>query len=542
MKTILLLIAIVIFSTASAQETKKQVDSKIDNVTVFLNGAQVTRIATVTVAKGSSELVFHDVSTSVNPQSIQVTTNNGLTVLSVNHQINYIEEQSKREEIIKLETQLKSLNEKLNYETAMLQVYQEEENMLIKNQAIGGNNVLLKAMDLKEAMDFQRGRMTEVKNKQLEINQRITSYTKDIAKIQQQLGELNTQNTRASGEIVVSVIANESGTSKLALSYVVNNAGWFPTYDLRVTDISKPMYLKYKANVYQSSGEDWNKVNLTLSSGNPNESGTKPTLNTWNLNPAPKTLDEVVVVAYGTQKRETVVGAVQSGKLNGVRINENKSSPRAFSLPSVKQTEGQTAFRFEIEQTYSIPSDGKQHTVDVQEHSINAIYEYYSVPKLDKDAFLTARITGWEEMNLLNGEANLYYEGTYLGKALLDTRNTSDTLDISLGRDKNIVVNRTKLKEFSRKQVFGNNKTDERSWEITIRNKKSQPINIVIEDQFPTSTDKDIVVERGDYKEATLDETTNKLTWRLKIDPAKEKKIGFKYAVKYPKNSTVILE
>jgi len=536
MKTILLPIAIALFATASAQETKKQVDSKIDNVTVFLNGAQVTRTATVSVAKGSSELVFHDVSTSVNPQSIQVTTDNGLTVLSVNHQINYIEEQSKREEIVKLETQLKALNEKLNYETAMLQVYQQEENMLIKNQAIGGNNVLTKAIDLKEAMDFQRARMTEVKNKQLDINQRITGYNKEFDKIQQQLKELSAQKTMASGEIVVSVAAKEAGTSKVALSYVVTNAGWFPTYDLRVTDISKPMYLKYKANVNQNSGEDWNKVSLTLSSGNPNENGTKPTLNPWNLNPPLALMNEVVVVGYGTQRKTNLVGAV------GVQKREDKATPMAFSLPSVKQTEGQTAFQFEIQQRYTIPSDGKQHTVDVQEHTINAIYEYYCVPKLDQDAFLTARITGWEEMNLLNGEANLYYEGTYLGKAMLDTRNTNDTLDISLGRDKNIVVKRTKLKEFSRNQVLGSNKTDERSWEISIRNKKSAPINIVIEDQFPTSTNKDIVVERGDYKEATLDETTNKLTWRLKIDPAKEKKIGFKYSVKYPKNTTVILE
>ena len=536
MKTILLPIALALFATASAQETKKQVDSKIDNVTVFLNGAQVNRTATVSVAKGTTELVFHDVSTSVNPQSIQVTTDNDLTVLSVNHQINYIEEQRKREEIVKLETQLKALKEKLNYETAMLQVYQQEENMLIKNQAIGGNNVLIKAIDLKEAMDFQRLRMTEVKNKQLEINQKITSYTKDIARIQQQLNELSAQNTRASGEIVVSVSAKEAGSAKVALSYVVNNAGWFPTYDLRVTDISKPMYLKYKANVSQNSGEDWNKVSLTLSSGNPNENGTKPTLNPWNLNPAPRSMDEVVVVGYGTQRKANLTGAVE------IQIRGNKVAPMAFSLPSVKQTEGQTAFQFEIQQPYTIPSDGKQHTVNVQEHTINAVYEYYSVPKLDKDAFLTARITGWEEMNLLTGEANLYYEGTYLGKALLDTHLSNDTLDISLGRDKNITVNRIKLKEFSRKQVFGSNKTDERSWEITIRNKKSVPVNIVIEDQFPTSTDKDIVVERGDYKEATLDETTNKLTWRLKIDPAKEKKIGFRYSVKYPKNSQIILE
>jgi uncharacterized protein (TIGR02231 family) len=223
-------------------------------------------------------------------------------------------------------------------------------------------------------------------------------------------------------------------------------------------------------------------------------------------------------------------------------LGKAKSVSRSAPIPSVVLTEGQTAFQFEIEQPYNIPSDSKQHTVDVQEKTINASYEYFCIPKKDKDVFLTARITNWEELNLLSGNANLYFEGTYLGKAVLDTHNTKDTLEISLGRDKNIVVNRTKLKEFSRNQVFGSSKTDERNWEISIRNKKQQPINITIEDQFPTSTNKDIVVERGNYKEGSLDETTNMITWRLTIDPAKEKKIGFNYSVKSPKSLPIILE
>lgn len=539
MKTILLSISIALFAVASAQETKKPVDSKIDNVTVFLNGTQVSRKATVQIPKGTTDLVFHDVSTAVNPQSIQVTTDFDITVLSVNHQINYIEEQSKREEITKLDTQLKALKEKFNYQMAMLQVFQQEENMLIKNQAIGGSNILLKAIDLKESMDFQRARMTEVKTKQLEINQLISNINKDITKIQQQLNELNAQNTRASGEIVVTVMAKEAGLAKMGISYVVNNAGWYPSYDLRVTDISKPMYLKYKANVYQNTGEEWKDVKLTLSSGDPKESGTKPTLNVWNLDIAPKnpsSLDEVVVVGYGSKRK----AEVQEEK--SMRIMGSGPTMSLASIPKATVSEGQTAFQFEIEQPYNIPSDGKQHTVDVQENTINAQYEYFCIPKKDKDVFLTARITNWEELNLLSGDANLYFEGTYLGKAFLDTRNTKDTLEISLGRDKNILVNRTKLKEFSKNQILGSSKTDERSWEITIRNKKTQPINITIQDQFPTSTNKEIVVDKGNYKEGSLDETTNMITWRLKIDPAKEKKIGFNYSVKSPKNLSIVLE
>lgn len=518
-----------------AQENKKLIDSKIDNVTVFLTGAQITRSATVTIPKGTSNLVFHDVSTEVIPQSIQVSADNELTVLAVNHQINYLENQTTRLEESKLEAQLKALKEKVDYETAMLQVFQQEESMLIKNQAIGGNNVLLKAFDLKEAMDFQRARMTEVKTKQLDINQRLVGFNKEITKIEQQLAELNNTNYRPSGEIVVNINASEASTAKLHLTYVVRNAGWYPTYDLRVTDISKPINLNYKANVYQTSGEDWANVKLILSSGNPNESGTKPELEKWVLG-AIVPYDSGPEYMMTQDKMSEVVKSEAPIRIRGAALKSMAVAPR------VVVTTGQTTFQFIIEQAYNIPSDGKQHTVNVQERTIDALYEYYCAPKLDKDVFLTARITGWEEMNLLNGEANLYYEGTYLGKAMLNTQNTGDTLDVSLGRDKNIAVTRIKQKEFSRKQVFGSNKTDERRWEISIRNKKTQPINIIVEDQYPTSTDKDIVVEKGEAKEATLDEATNKLTWRLKIEAAKEKKIGFSYSVKYPKSSVVILE
>ncbi len=538
-KLLFVFLTTLLIATASAQENKKQVDSKIDNVTVFLTGAQISRTATVAIPKGTSNLVFHDVSTTVIPQSIQVATDKEITILSVNHQVNYLEDQSKREEETKLENQLKTLKDKVNYETAMLQVFQQEESMLIKNQAIGGNNVVLKAIDLKEAMDFQRTRMTEVKNKQLDINQRLVNYKKEITKIEQQLSELNSANYKPSGEIVVNINATEASTSKIHLTYVVRNAGWYPTYDLRVTDISKPINLNYKANVYQTSGEDWANVKLTLSSGNPNESGTKPILDRWNLGFVQTELLDQVTMAVGYGEKRVMTEEVRSDSKANIK---NAAVKFKAVAPKVEVANGQTTFQFIIEQVYNIPSDGKQHTVNVQERTIDALYEYYCAPKLDKDVFLTARITGWEEMNLLSGEANLYYEGTYLGKAMLNTSNTSDTLDVSLGRDKNIIVNRVKQKEYSRKQVFGSNKTDERRWEISIRNKKSQPVNIMVEDQYPTSTDKDIVVEKGEAKEATLDELTNKLTWRLKIDPAKEKKIGFGYSVKYPKNRTVVLE
>ena len=142
---------------------------------------------------------------------------------------------------------------------------------------------------------------------------------------------------------------------------------------------------------------------------------------------------------------------------------------------------------------------------------------------------------------MLSGEANLFFEGTYLGKTYLNTQNTNDTLNISLGRDKNVVVTRTKLNDFTKKGFMSNKRTDSRGFEIAIRNKKSQAINIIVEDQLPLSVNKDIEIE-NEAKEAELNKTTGKLTWKLNVAGGKEQKLKFNYTVKYPKDLHLQLE
>lgn len=129
-----------------------------------------------------------------------------------------------------------------------------------------------------------------------------------------------------------------------------------------------------------------------------------------------------------------------------------------------------------------------------------------------------------------------------MGKSLLDTHNAGDTLEISLGNDKGIVVERKKQKEFTSRQSLGGNKTDYRAYEIIVRNNKQQAVNITVQDQFPVSTDKAISVENKKYDGAELEEKTQILTWKLALAPKEEKKLGFRYSVKYPKGQVLILD
>ena len=619
-------------------QPKKNIDSKIEKVTVFLEGAQTQRSAKVTLSAGKYELIFTNISPSVDKQSIQVKADGNVTVLSVIHQQNFLKEQQKQEEIREIETQKEAQLEKISLQRNIMGVYKQEEALLIKNQQIGGANNGLKAVDLKDAADFQRNRLTEVYQKQMETDRAIKKMEIELGKMNKQLAELNQKAETSTSEIHVTLVTKETVASNFTITYLVKQAGWFPTYDIRVKDISSPINLQYKANVFQSSGEDWKDIKLFLSTGNPNENGTKPVISPWylkyvyaykpvintiqgtytpgtvkgritdekgnplagasivvkgtrsgttadnngfySINVPPgnnsivissigmepvevsaaaggysnitmkeniASMSEVVVTAYGLQGRVAGVeiddedGQGQQLKIRGISSIKNKDFKRAennFTTISYQPT----TTVYEIKEPYTILNDGKTYMADIDGYEVKAQYEYYAVPKIEPDAFLTAKIVDWQELNLLPGEANLFFEGTFLGKSLLDISNAGDTLNLSLGKDKGVTVKRTLLKDYSSKRFIGSNKTDTRQYEIVVRNNKQQPVNIIIEDQFPISTQKEIEVQDRRYEGAKLDDDTQRLTWQLSVEPKKENKLNFKYEIKYPKDKVLQLD
>jgi hypothetical protein len=615
-----------LFFYASSQ--KEPISTKIEKVTVFIKGAQVERVGKQNLSAGKYNIVFDGISPKIDKQSIQLKAEGKLTILSVTHQINFLKEQQVQDEIKQIELQKEALMDKIDMEKNMQNVYKQEEQMILKNQSIKGDNATLKANELKEAADFQRQRLTEIYQKLQESDHNLKKMDADLQKLNKQLIELNQKKDLSTSEIIVAVDVKEAMNALFHLSYLVNESEWYPTYDIRVQDITKPLTLQMKANINQQSGEDWKDVKLFLSTGNPNENGTKPTLFPWYLkyyNPVaassirirgissiygssvPNTVSGIVrdekgtpvvgasVIVKGTNTGTTtdasggfsiqppagsntiVISAVgfspqeaigRSGYANitlkestnslneVVVIGYSSSGSDDFSSSndrSYKKKIDETAINtttlykptttvFEIESPYSIPTDGKTYTVDINGYELNALYEYYVAPKLDLNAYLTAKIIDWQELNLLPGEANLFFEGTYLGNSFLDVMNAGDTLKLSLGIDKGVVLKRTLLKEYSQKKFLGSNKTDSRQYEIVVRNNKQQPVNIIVEDQFPISTNKDIEIEKLSHDGGKLDDDTKKITWNLAVDAKKDVKIQLGYSVKYPKDKMLQLE
>jgi uncharacterized protein (TIGR02231 family) len=162
-----------------------------------------------------------------------------------------------------------------------------------------------------------------------------------------------------------------------------------------------------------------------------------------------------------------------------------------------------------------------------------------AIPRLDKDAFLQAQVTQWEDLNLLPGETNIFFEGSFVGNGNIDMRNIKDTMNISLGRDKKIIVKREIDKKLHSRKTIGTNERESIAYSIIARNTRKEDIDLVIYDQLPISTDASIIVEDAEYGDALLDETTKSLRWIMSLKPAESKKVQLSYTVKYPKGKTV---
>ncbi|MBI4931987.1 MAG: mucoidy inhibitor MuiA family protein [Bacteroidetes bacterium] len=525
---------IILFS----QENEKKVKSEIKDVTVFLSGASVTSSGSTTIDAGPQDLVFENLSPYIDANSIEAKGEGAFTILAVTFRTNYLNNQPKTKEIKQLEDSLEMLQLKITVQQNLRNVYESEESMLLANKSIGGQNVGVNSAELEKVANILRTRLTDLNTKEMECSLKEKKLNEEIVKVQSQLNEANAKRNKNTGEVVVSVTALTAVNAKLSLTYNVMNAGWSPIYDLRAEGNNPAVKLEYRANVWQNTGVEWKNVKLNISTGNPSVSGTKPTLNPWWLS-FYSPISYKKYSSYGKQKNAQVMADMPVASGEVMKEEAEKTVDANYASDYTTVSESAVTVEYEISIPYNIASDNKPHSVSIQSLNIPAAYRYYCAPKLDPDAFLLAKITGWDKYNLLSGNLNIFFEGTFVGTSYLDTHTTTDTLDISLGRDKNVVVKRTLLKDFSDKKIIGLNKKESRAYEISIRNKKKAEIEIDIEDQIPLSTSNEIEIESLETSGAKYNKETGLLTWNLKVATGEEKKFRFSFSVKYPKDKVL---
>lgn len=550
MKNLLLFFLLLPF-TGIAQDHQQKIETPVSSVIVYLTGGEFMHRKQVTLSPGRNELVFVGLSAHLIAKSIQFTATGDVAVLAISNRVDYLFGQKKSDE--KMKAVLDSMilmEDALAITRGNIDAYTREKSMLEQNQQVGGDKGAT-AAELKASADFYVQRLMEINTEIVRLNRKQKNQQDIYNRLNQQYYSMNRREHPPMAEITVLVNNNTAAKliSDIELRYIVSDCGWAPAYDLIAEDVGKPIDLKYRAKVFNSTDVDWKDVKMKLSTADPMASATAPLLEKWTLNfDQPQNYRQQNYQqqqTYGYNNNGNAPATLQSQNVwnesaarGQINIGDEPGEVnRTVEYEQIQVSE--LAAEFDIKQTYDIPANGQPYIVDVTSYTLNASYRYSCIPKMEREAFLMARITGWEDLDLVEGPANVYFGGTYVGQSYIYTRSVNDTLDLSLGRDKKLVVTRTKLKEFNQEKSTSSTKKETYSYEIVVKNTRKTAVEVELMDQIPVSQDAEIIVETQELSKGVLDPATGFVTWHLNIPPGETARVVLTYSIKYPKNKQV---
>lgn len=596
--SLLCLMIILLSSFTYVNKDRIVIPAVLKSAIVYRSGAELHHTAKASLEKGNNEVVIEGVSNDVDLNSLQFGSDGGVTVMSVEFVTNYLKPAVKPTLVKKLEDSVEIVNRALSRLQVILKTDKDMLDLLNANKEIRGTQTGLSVAELVKMMEYYKTKTLELQNEITDYNERAVKLAELMAKLNDQLNEEKNKHTKTTGNLILQLFSPMSGSFNFTISYITKNASWNPYYDLFVESVDKPIRLIYRAKVAQSTGIDWQQVKLSLSTSIPNQQNTAPVFNGWFLgyiNPkvqirgvssmtnslsgkvAGLALNEVVVSGYSSKSmyksEETEADATPVYVVNGNIMNKadfERIAPQSIAGMNVLKDAAATAIYgsraangaivvtlkdnmsdyisvadnelnmvYNIDLPYDMESNGKEQSVQLKESSVASVYKFYAAPKLDKEAYLLADIADWEQLNLIPGEANIIFEGTYVGKTMIDPNSTKDTLTLTLGRDKRVVVKRDKLVDVSSVKFLGSNKKQVFSYEITVKNNKKEKISMLLKDQYPLSTNKDIEVEVQETSGADVNKDLGILNWNIELAPGESKKYKLSYSVKYPKDKMV---
>jgi uncharacterized protein (TIGR02231 family) len=553
MKKILGIVTFMLAAFSLKANDKEIVKPVLSEVTVYAQGAQLFQKANYTIKPGITEVIIEGVSPYIDANSLQVKATGAAVIIDSKYSLFY----PKPEEVnleglpLKIRKDIQLLEDSLKMMGYDIQDIQDEidvltatKNILANNGAIRGQGKVNDSINLlKQAVDYYTVKMTEINKKLLTLNKRKTEKYDRKRAMEDRLLKLRQYQSSTGGaakdqgpthRVVVTFSAKEAVTGKITVSYLVSEAGWVPMYDLRSDGLTSKINLTYKAQVFQNSGLDWDNVKLNISTNNPYQNKTKPELHPWYIDYYAYRNDyyQDQNAPSAMEKRMESQGYAYTNSINTKALAEVDAETSAMFVSTVRQL---TSAEFKIDLPYSIKSDNEQHMVLIKVVDMDANYKYYTVPKLDNSVYLVAQLSKLDELGLVPATANIFFDGSYVGETYIDPTTMEDTLNLSLGRDPNIVVKRTLLKKDCKERIVGDKKEKTMSYSIEVKNMKATPIDIIVQDQIPITTNSEIIIEPGELSKGNRDSTTGIVEWTYSLKPKESKLINFSYKVTHKK-------
>lgn len=500
--------------------------SEIKNITIHNVGAHIERKGNAPIKLGSNHLIITNLSPSLINESIQfVMKSNNIIVNSVSKKMNFLSKESMgNKELDFLKDSLGNIKEQKRIKEINLAVFLEEKDLFNENKSVLKTTREFIVDDLMDLSEYFKKSISRIQSDISYTKKEIDSLSLIEEKIKQQINSIIKNTRNQSANIIVQLTCTKAGNYDYELSYNSNKAGWSPSYDIRSKGINSPIDLTYKAKIFQNTNETWSNVQLILSTGKLNKSNKAPSFQTQYVN------------TYNTNNKraKTMVNYSANAMDSEDEIQESTSSSEFTNVDY-----SGTQIIYNIALPYSIPSQTEPIFIEIQKFSMEAKYDYYCYPKLDKDVFLMCHFESIGNKNLLPGNGQVYFEGKSVGKTFLDPYSTKKINDLSLSRDVSIICERTLEKKFSSETKVGDNIRFEKTYKLSLKNNKDHFVSIILVDQIPKSTKKSIDIQLLESSEAIFDKKNGKLKWNIQLSPKEVVEKKFTFTVKHPSESKV---
>lgn len=528
MKRYLLIVTIISAVFSKAQEIKKEIEVK--QATVFLQGAKVFGSTNISLQKGKNTVRIVNLPNNLDENTYKINLEKNTTLLSITPQSNFLKDDEFSDSEKKLDNEKKKLQRQVNLLNIQIKNLTGEQNIINDNLKVSPNDKSTPQDQLIKLTEFYRKRMLEIDNQVFVLNEQKSILDESITKLTKQSTEEQTHKNTNRKELLLEILADNDTSLNLGVSYIVSDAGWIPSYDLRAESVKKPLEMIYKGQIYQKTGQDWKNVKLFVSTYRPSYNQNRPVLSPLYIAEYTAHNPMLEVADYQIKKASAMVNAYQM---------RQDIAAKPSQVPIASVSDSQMNVIYELNYTQTILSQEKEQYVILDKKQIDATYKYHTVPKVNNQVFLMAFVKNWQNLNLINGEANIYFEDNYIGKTNITSNYVKDEFPISLGVDERITVKRIKLEDKTSQKPMSSNKWENESYQISIRNNTKESIDLEVLDQLPISENSKISVKAVEIGDGSFDEKTGSILWNKKISSGGSEKISFSYEIKYPKEMQV---
>lgn len=587
------------------------VKGTLKKATIYFSGAELTHTATITLKQGENQITVEGLTPNIDLNSLKINVNNSVMVASSEFTTDYLTEKKSSDYIKRLkdsidvcDAEISRLTASVKINTTALELLKKGVESNLSNSIENSQTMVKKQLttaDINQNIEFYNTKAATLEKAIYNDNLKKNEVVRTRSRLQSQLNQEQGKRGVFNGILNLNLVASYATSATVTVSYYTSSARWTPFYDMIVTDVTKPVKLKGRSKVSQTTGIDWNNVNIVLSTATPSKTKDAPVFSTWFLDywyeqatrsvrakasnyitydadfssvneeaatPMAKTKALGAASNATTEPMYIVDGEPFDGNINEINPNSIQSTTilKGAEATAIYGSSGQNgvivittkkmedyiaveeksiSMEYKIDLPYSIPGNGKEQIIDLRDYNLTPEYKYYAAPKLDESVFLVADFTNWEQANILSGWANITYDGTYVGQTYLNTSQTNSTMSVTLGTDKRISIKREKLTDFSQVKTLGNDTRITLAYRITIKNNQNKTAKVTLKEQYPISTQKDIKVELID-KETTTP-TYNKedigvITWDFDLAAGESREFKIAFAVRYPKDKKINLK